>query len=394
MAKYNFKAQGKTFSLLKLYSVAQAFDGNRIAGSIYGVALLSENDLPFSQKNIELLNAAKDAFTQLSLNGLKFNKSNFFEDAYKIWELFKEQRYFNIISHNGLPKVSFNSIPIAFGVESLYKDSLGLNSVIEKTNKVYVSEDLEHLKRTQQKWGNKFPVYSKQNGEYRPHKEEIILPPSSPSKSKEEQIRDLEMQLSKKRNENYELQETLSEVTRKLKKRTINFICSTAACLLLAVVFFLQTKWWSIEIPVSPDGNIKALRGQIDNLTQQLSEAKNEIKSLVDVRNVSASTPSIVERDSEIENIEISFKNNISINTRTNGTIVENMNFMPRLPANVNKNEIQWEFTPNIVGLNDLKKIEVTASPSDDTKVTVSAIYKGKKFKGSPTLTVQKKVNQ
>ena len=47
LSRYFFTAQGKNYCLLKLYSFAQAYSGNRIAGSIYGVGLLSDKAIIF-----------------------------------------------------------------------------------------------------------------------------------------------------------------------------------------------------------------------------------------------------------------------------------------------------------------------------------------------------------
>ncbi len=68
LAKYNFKASnGDDFSLLKLYSFAQAYDGSRVAGSIYGVALLSDHDVCISESNNNLLNSAKKSLQFIQL---------------------------------------------------------------------------------------------------------------------------------------------------------------------------------------------------------------------------------------------------------------------------------------------------------------------------------------
>jgi hypothetical protein len=68
----------KYYSLLKLYSFAQAYSGDRIAGSIYGVGLLSEGDISFCAQNMSILKAAKTNFAKLSLNGLKFKVKNLY----------------------------------------------------------------------------------------------------------------------------------------------------------------------------------------------------------------------------------------------------------------------------------------------------------------------------
>ena len=74
LAKYNFVSNsGVKYSMLKLYSLAQAVNGNRIEGSIFGVALLSESDLLFSEANLSLL---RDIFYSDSCSNLSVQCCN------------------------------------------------------------------------------------------------------------------------------------------------------------------------------------------------------------------------------------------------------------------------------------------------------------------------------
>lgn len=75
IAKYIFNdANGKRYSLIKLYEFAQALDGNRIAGSSFGVALLSDVNLVIGPENYNILRAAKDNFSKLCIQNSKFTK--------------------------------------------------------------------------------------------------------------------------------------------------------------------------------------------------------------------------------------------------------------------------------------------------------------------------------
>jgi hypothetical protein len=181
-----FTVQGKGYCLVKLYSLAQAMNGARIAGSIYGVGLISDRAIDFSKENLDLLRAAKDNFAKLSLDGLKFNKSNFKSDTDKIWENLT-------LGPNGnlLDKVSTFDLVVngsqgqtVFFAKNLFEDAIKLNKRILKKDTVYFSEDLDHLKRTQQKWGkDQFPIYHEENGEFVPYKEPIN--PTAPIKNPE-----------------------------------------------------------------------------------------------------------------------------------------------------------------------------------------------------------------
>lgn len=177
LSKYVFEKNGKMFSLLKLYSLAQAFDGSRIGGSIYGVGLLSENDVKISDVNLSILNSAKKSFAQLSLDGAKFKSSNFYAEAEKIWRALLNQNgvnYFDRIESERFERISVNNKVKAFLVKDILKNPIELNGETENTNRLYFSDDFAHLKRTQARWGKDvFPIYLSENGRYTLYHEPI-----------------------------------------------------------------------------------------------------------------------------------------------------------------------------------------------------------------------------
>ena len=179
LSRYFFKINSQKFCLLKLYSFAQAYSGNRIAGSIYGVGLLSENNINITDGNLSLLRAAKDNFAKLSLDGLKFNKSNFKDDTDRIWKAIINSNDGNLLDKVSTTSAKLNGSdgPVAFYVKNLFADASKLNERISNQDTVYLSEDLDHLKRTQNKWGkDNFPIYWEINNEFVPYKEPVAAP--------------------------------------------------------------------------------------------------------------------------------------------------------------------------------------------------------------------------
>jgi hypothetical protein len=175
LSRYSFVAnQGKQYSLLKLYSFAQAYNIPRIEGCIFGVGIISDSLVSLSSKNLNLLKVAKDNFSKLSLNGLKFNKSDFLEDSTKIWKAIVHNESGNLIASIDLEPSQFKNQenPVAFNITNLFQEPAALSLQSKDFDAVYFSEDLEHLKRAQQKSGvDNFPIYVKDNGRYILYKE-------------------------------------------------------------------------------------------------------------------------------------------------------------------------------------------------------------------------------
>lgn len=177
LSRYFFSAQGKGYCLMKLYALGQAMSGARIAGSIYGVGLLSDQAIDFSKENLDLLRAAKDNFAKLSLDGIKFNKSDFKSDTDRIWNAIVSSKNGNLLDKISVRdlKINGNEDPIALFVKNLFGDATQLNSRIANFDTVYFSEDLPHLKRAQQKLGKAFfTIYKEENGKFVQYQEEVV----------------------------------------------------------------------------------------------------------------------------------------------------------------------------------------------------------------------------
>lgn len=174
LSKYNFKdSDGVAYSLLKLYSFAQAYSAGRIDGSIYGVALLSDHDLRICEKNNKFLKSALKQFADYSLNEKKFNKTDFFNDVENIWIAFNNKYGYGHIQVEGNPIVSANNTQIGYYTPDLFADSLRLkNEINNECSRIYFSADFDHLKRANKKWGDKFPVLEEgDNGKYYKYQE-------------------------------------------------------------------------------------------------------------------------------------------------------------------------------------------------------------------------------
>jgi hypothetical protein len=175
LSKYHFTANnGKKYSMIKLYSFAQAYSGDRIAGSIYGVALLSENDLSLSQINLNILKNAKSSFAKLCLNELKFKVSDFKDEAYRIWSAFinhKEGNYLDKVDYTKKVIGQTNLPTKGFHVNKLFDDATAVEIQLNSASRIYISEDLDHLKRANVKWGADFQIYVKSINGYEIYRE-------------------------------------------------------------------------------------------------------------------------------------------------------------------------------------------------------------------------------
>lgn len=260
LAKYNFTAKdGKKYSLLKLYSFAQAFSGDRIAGSIYGVALLSEGDISFSKINFTILTSAKNNFAKLSLNGLKFRSSDFYEEAYKIWNAFinhKEGNYLDKVTYTNRNISNANFGTKGFYVKSMFEDSLELDKQMNAASRIYISEDLAHLKRVHSQRGNDFKIYAKTSNGYEIYQEPkpIVVPKVSiPEKSNLTSTASEELKLNNKisdlEEENDELFKKASYYKKKSKNIFLQLGTVASILFLTTITFFFTSNFWSDKKP-------------------------------------------------------------------------------------------------------------------------------------------------
>ena len=237
LSRYIFKNKEKNYSLLKLYSFAQAVNGSRVSGSIFGVGILSSENIKLSDSNIKLLKVAKDNFEKLSISNKKFTKSNFEEDALKIWKAIVNNNNKNLLKTIEFENYPNNMKSNTIGVFSNFYDSLHSFTEIDKPfNKIYISSDLEHLKRTQLKWDKAtFPIYLIDNSGLKEYKEKI--PNQIKSQKEELKANDsfLKFELEDLKQKHNELQSDLILQNQRFKKREL-FYNSIIGVLLVVIL--------------------------------------------------------------------------------------------------------------------------------------------------------------
>ena len=293
IAKYIFNdANGKRYSLIKLYEFAQALDGNRIAGSSFGVALLSDVNLVIGPENYNILRAAKDNFSKLCIQNSKFTKSDFLADVHKIWKALANNEQGNLISaYKTTPFKSQQSENSALGV--LINDPKQILNHAEVNaldyGKIYYTTDLEHLKRAYNKWGNLFKIYAFEQNKIVPYKEpKPIIESSSNSTTVSSQpnngpksidhlkIVDLESEIAY-------LKKTLKTNEQTVKKYKLMFVSALVLCLILTLSFLLRSPAKkSADIP--PSAPVQKIEYIDYNITSLLtnSDSLQKLNALVD----------------------------------------------------------------------------------------------------------------
>jgi hypothetical protein len=286
IAKYVFKtSKGKPYSLLKQYSCAQACAGDRLSGSTYGVAILSDGDVNISDYNLRLLKSAKETFAKLSLSGLKFTKSDFIDDAKKIWKGISEHNegnepsYFEKINVSpDIPILHRNDIS-AFYVHDLLEGAIEIGRISTESNKVYITEDFEHLKRAYLKWGEvKFPVFHKVGNAYQQYTDEK----TGSKRVGSSDLRDIQSELAIIKDDMQQTRRGLSKKMDDLSKEIMiwKIISITLAIILMVTVTypFIFPKQYSIN-----DKEMPRIKSYIDSKdsTTRIKYDSIRIKKLV-----------------------------------------------------------------------------------------------------------------
>ena len=175
LAKYNFDYVGKKFSMLKIYGCAMAANADRISGSSYGVAFISEKDISLSKENVNLLNSVRLKFKELVIENNRFIETAFVHYVDQIWAVFVKANYFQKIETKGIPFVSSNSSPLPFFVQNFDSLNKVCQEQIKFSSKLYFTTDLEHIHRSIKYFGGGIPVFTISNGkaiEYREEEDE------------------------------------------------------------------------------------------------------------------------------------------------------------------------------------------------------------------------------
>ncbi len=258
LAKYNFDYVGRKFSMLKIYGCAMAANADRISGSSYGIAFISENDISLSKENINLLNTVRLKFNELAIENNRFIETSFLHCVEEIWSVFVNAKYFQKIEINGEPFVSSNSRPLPFFVENFD----GLNKVgleqIKLSSKLYFTSDLGHIYRSIKYSGGGIPVYTISNGkaiEYREEEEKKVSTVSKLTSPNNEDVisknetftqsePSLEIQVNQLRKQKLELEDRLNKalvVNAAISRYRIAFWILLVFFLGLFIFFFFRS---------------------------------------------------------------------------------------------------------------------------------------------------------
>ena len=251
LAKYLFNDDnGKRYSLLKLYSFAQALDGNRISGSSYGVALLSDSDLVIGTENYNILRAAKDNFSKLCILNSKFTKSDFLVDVHKIWKALANNEQGNLISAfktRTFQNKAANNNTIGVFIQDP-KQILNHTEVNALDNgKIYLTTDLDHLKRAYSKWGDLFKLYAFDQNKILPYIEPKPIIASSSntvtqSPQNNEGSKSIDhLKISDLQSEIDYLKTILKTKEKTGKKYKLMFVSAMLMCLILLLAFWLKS---------------------------------------------------------------------------------------------------------------------------------------------------------
>jgi len=384
LAKYIFNQNGKTYSVLKLYSFAQAFSGGRIAGSIYGVALLSDSDIKISNINLSILSVAKEAFARISLDGLKFKTSNFMPYAEDVWKALinnKEGNLLEKIDYNDFNNLSVNNKVKAFWVKDLLKDSVALNKEIENTSRLYFSDDLAHLKRTQVRWGKeKFPFYHLENNSYVLYEEkkpEPLRPPRPFHIKDEVNIDSLSLKINALKKENADISIKFKRFQEQMANKLRMVFISTVVLglivliAMIVLVFKINNKIHREISRLSYQYNITPSDERYDGI-----EYSEQIYTETEAQSVNSIT-------FHIDNLNI--QNDFQLQS------VTHIIFNP--PGSASIADINWEISPaGVVTIDKYGYIEVNQDKrtSEDQTITATAFIKNQNM-GSFTFTVVKK---
>lgn len=173
LAKYNFEYNGITYSMLKIYGCAMAMNADRISGSSYGVAFISELEISLTKENINLLNSVRLKFKELVIENNRFVETAFLSYVEQIWSVFNTANYFQKIQAKGIPFVSSNSNPRLFFINN-FDDLEKIGSTqIKISSKLYFTTDLEHLKRSINYVGGNIPLLTIFKGKVIEYNDEV-----------------------------------------------------------------------------------------------------------------------------------------------------------------------------------------------------------------------------
>ena len=287
LAKYYF-TRNKKYTLLKIYSYAQAYDGDRVQGSIFGVAFLSEANISVCRENIDILRTIKDVFADVCLDAAnKFTTSNFSASVEGIWKQFRDQNGFSRIRYSG------KSDSVKDGAVGIYVKSVE-EAVELNYGKMYFSEDLEHLKRANLNWGKRFPICRVVNGRPEFFRENVRNETGkNDEKLSEDNDRDF-FSLSSTIREKNEKIEQLEKNLAKIRRKNKIFLAVNSLILIIisaAVIFaFLKQK-----------SDFKPTANEINSILRDQKNFNSLLRLYVNIREEESSENPVREINAIIE---------------------------------------------------------------------------------------------
>jgi hypothetical protein len=150
-AKYVFtKGNSETYNLIKIYSPVQPHQGHRIEGCIYGIAFLSKENLSISKNNIKALKSIQNKFSNEALIGIKFKQNDFRRESILVYNDFNSNIGFESIERTNQFNNNLSKKTLGIFVNHLTEFDLDVSKYSER---IYITEDIERLKRAKNKWG-------------------------------------------------------------------------------------------------------------------------------------------------------------------------------------------------------------------------------------------------
>ncbi|MFZ9743092.1 MAG: hypothetical protein ACO3B0_05845 [Chitinophagaceae bacterium] len=300
LAKYVFSTtKGKMYSLLKLYSCAQASNGSRISGSTYGVAILSEGDIQLSKFNVGLLQSAKSSFGKLVLSGIKFLKSDFKEEANRMWGGIINSENGNYLHQIEIkpviPKTHKTEIA-AFHVEKLLEGAIEVKDSQIQANRVYITTDLEHLKRVHEKWGEiKFPLYVKKEKGFEQNNQQM----PGPGRLSSTDIKDIQSELVILRDDIMQLRRGYGKKLEQLNK-TLSYALYSIVFISGFLVFWVV---WDIYSSDSRDAEIvrRATSETKNIINKKDTTSKSDIDNSASIKTIQSDIDMLKEKVKKLE---------------------------------------------------------------------------------------------
>jgi hypothetical protein len=264
-----------SFYYLELYSFANAFEAGR-PGIVIGVCIKSEQPLAISERNVTTLSKLLAYFKGETLSGTMFKDSSLENYKFNLnWDtIYKTIEYAKTTFKPEQGKLTL------LLVEDFEHKIQQISDKILKYSNLYISSNskiFHELINNKEFFeaGSKFFVVD--NQEIKEYKEPIVkdppMRPCPPQKDPESDFKRLQIENGILEREKYKLKIELGNVTRKAKKLTRWLICSSAACLLIAVAFFFESD-------LLPNRKTNNANSQCVSLVQENSNLRTEVATL------------------------------------------------------------------------------------------------------------------